>query len=298
MAIRSKEEYAEKFEKAKGIFDYMWLLEENPCKEICISKRGIYAILESGIKLYLDRIDASAVSNQVLLNGGYEKEETNMVIKLASHLDKDAVVFDVGANLGWYGIIMKKELPQSNIYFFEPVPDTAARLKDNLELNNIRDAFVINAGLFKNNEDVEIYYNVIESGASSLADLRELSTARKIPCKMYRMDDFVNNNVKRLDFIKCDVEGTELFVYEGGKKTIEKYKPIIMSEMLRKWAKKFSYHPNDIIDFFDGLGYQCFVIGDHGNLKVFGRVTEDTVETNYYFLHKEKHQHIIKELCV
>ena len=76
--------------REKGIFDYMWLLEDNTCKEINISEKGIYAILASGIKMYLDRIDASAVSN----------------------------------------------IPKQ--YFFEPVLDTAARLKDNIELNNSR----------------------------------------------------------------------------------------------------------------------------------------------------------------
>ena len=51
-----------------------------------------------------------------------------------------------------------------------------------------------------------------------------------------------------------------------------------MREMLRKWAKKSNYQPNGIIDLFDELVYPCFAIGDHGNSKVFGRVTEDTIE--------------------
>lgn len=103
--------------------------------------------------------------------------------------------------------------------------------------------------------------------------------------------------ITKVDFIKCDVEGTELFVYEGGKKTIEKYRPIIMSEMLRKWAHKFNYHPNDIINLLTELGYQCFVINENSNLKKFDKVLEETVETNYYFLHKEKHAYIISNLC-
>lgn len=316
MIKRLKEEYRNKtkarlefgnqlFEAEKGLFDYTWLMEDNPCREICITEKGVYADFAwgggtaDGIKMWLDQTDFSAVPTQILLKGFYEKDETNMAMKLISYLDSNAVIFDVGANLGWYGINIKKKMPESTIYFFEPIPETANRLKDNLALNDIRDCYVINAGLLNKNEDTKIYYDITESGASSLADLREKSTTRHISCKMQRMDDFVKaNEVSGLDFIKCDVEGTELFVYEGGKETIDLYKPIIMSEMLRKWARKFNYHPNDIIDFLSELGYQCFVVvAGTSILKKFDRVTEETIETNYYFMHRDKHAHIIKQIC-
>ena len=51
------------------------------------------------------------------------------------------------------------------------------------------------------------------------------------------------------------------------------------------------------IDFFNNLGYGCFVIED-GHLKCFGKVDEETLETNYFFLHKEKHEKIINELSI
>lgn len=289
------------FEAEKILFDYSWLMEDNPCTEICITEFGVYAsfvVLGDEIKLWLDRTDFSSVPAQILLKGFYEKDETNMALKLISYLEKDATIFDIGANLGWYGINIKKKLPQSTVYYFEPIPDTVIRLKNNLKLNNITDNYIVNAGLFDKNQNMKIYYDITESGASSLADLREKSTTRHILCKMYCMDDFVENEgITKVDFIKCDVEGTELFVYEGGKKTIEKYRPIIMSEMLRKWAHKFNYHPNDIINLLTELGYQCFVINENSNLKKFDKVLEETVETNYYFLHKEKHAYIISNLC-
>jgi hypothetical protein len=64
---------------------------------------------------------------------------------------------------------------------------------------------------------------------------------------------FVAKNNAKVDFIKCDVEGAELFVYQGAKATLMQQKPIVFTEMLRKWAAKFDYHPNDIIALFDEL---------------------------------------------
>lgn len=65
--------------------------------------------------------------------------------------------------------------------------------------------------------------------------------------------------------------------------------------MLRKWSNKFGYHPNDIINLFTKIGYQCYVINDK-KLKLFTKVDENTIETNYFFLHKQKHLDIIRKI--
>ncbi len=287
------------FEAEKELFDFQWMMHQNPCKRITISEKDVVATFDmfgKEVSMALDLVDFSAVPAQILIKGYYEKEETDMVMKLINMLDNAPVILDVGANLGWYGINIKKQLPQSTVYFFEPVPDTVKRLKRNIELNELDKCYVFNEGLFDRDTEMMFYYDVTESGASSMADLREKETTKHMPVKMGKMDDFISREkVSKIDFIKCDVEGSELFVYKGGKEAIEKYKPIVFSEMLRKWAAKFSYHPNDIIDFFGEMGYGCFII-DNGCLKTFDRVTEETIETNYFFLHKEKHASIINAL--
>lgn len=81
----------------------------------------------------------------------------------------------------------------------------------------------------------------------------------KLECQTNTIDHFVKEkNITKLDFIKCDVEGAEFMVYKGGVETFAKHTPIIFTEMLRKWAAKFGYHPNDIIDFFKQFGYNCY----------------------------------------
>ncbi len=87
----------------------------------------------------------------------------------------------------------------------------------------------------------------------------------------------------KLDFIKCDVEGAELLTFQGGLKTITKYKPIVFTEMLRKWSAKFNYHPNEIIELFKDIGYGCyFVVND--KLHEIKMMTDETIETNFFFL--------------
>lgn len=55
-----------------------------------------------------------------------------------------------------------------------------------------------------------------------------------IKCKLVLLDNFIEKNkISNVDFIKCDVEGAELFVFQGGLTTIERFKPIVISEISR-----------------------------------------------------------------
>ena len=64
--------------------------------------------------------------------------------------------------------------------------------------------------------------------------------------------------------------------------------------MLRKWAAKFDYHPNDIINYFIQFGYNCFTANE-GKLKIVDKVDDQTIETNFFFLHESKHSNVINE---
>jgi hypothetical protein len=57
--------------------------------------------------------------------------------------------------------------------------------------------------------------------------------------------------------------------------------------MLRKWAQRFNYHPNDLMAFLSSLGYECFVLRE-GELQPFLEMTEETVETNFFFMHPDR----------
>ena len=170
------------------------------------------------------------------------------------------------------------------------------RLKNNLKLNNLDINQLINIGFYKENGEMEFYYDIEGSGASSLVNLRDKEKINKILVTVKKLDDWIaDNKLDSIDFIKCDVEGSELLVYQGGEDSIKKYHPIVFSEMLRKWSAKFGYHPNDIINFYRNIGYSCFVFRED-RLIPFEQVTETTIETNYFFLHKEKHSDIIHDL--
>ena len=296
--IDTKEYGKKMFEAYESLLEYCDLLKSSMVEKLEIDKDNVIVQIktkDNSIKMLLYPVDSAAVPATALSLGSYEQEEMDMSLALLNMLDDESVIFDVGANLGWYTLNILKDVPSRKVYSFEPIEETYCKLKKNLEINKVKNDNAFNIGLYKENKTMDFFYDIIASGASSLADLRKLETTKKVLCELRRMDDFIKeHDINHLDFIKCDVEGSELLVYEGASDSINRFKPIVFSEMLRKWSAKFEYHPNDIIKLFKNWGYQCFIM-DSGKLKNIYLVDENTIETNYFFLHTEKHRRIIAE---
>ena len=283
--------------------DFSRFLADTDIQSICFGKEDISFMTGTGqqrIEITVNEEDFDGIPMSAVGLGRYEKEEFGMVKKILELCKgtENFTVFDVGANIGWYSLHIMKCFPDMKVFSFEPALTTYNRLCHNLSKNGFEKSNAYNIGFYEEKSKLKFYFDQESSGASSLANIREKDNIDTIYVDVEKMDEWIGaHGVERVDFIKCDVEGAEMFVFKGGIKSIEKYKPIIFSEMLRKWSAKFGYHPNDMIRMFEDLGYQCFVITEEGKLHRFGYVDENTVETNYFFLHPEKHGKVIEEIC-
>jgi hypothetical protein len=64
-------------------------------------------------------------------------------------------------------------------------------------------------------------------------------------------------NFEDVDAIKIDVEGSELFVIEGAKDTIDRCRPSVQVEIVPKQCKQYGYDPQALYDFFAQRDYVC-----------------------------------------
>lgn len=277
----------------RHLFAYADFLKKTDIGKIEISDdRVLMTSRENGINLICSPGDQRVTPIEILNFNNYENEEMEMILSL---MEKDFTFFDVGANLGWYTIKIAKSIKGARIFSFEPMPKTFALLKENLKINNIKNAQIFNLGLANENKKAKFYFHDECLANASLKNVSRKTKAKKISVQVKKLDDFVKKNDLKIDLIKCDVEGAELFVFKGGFVTIRDCKPIIAVEMLRKWAVGFGYNPNETIQFLKEIGYQCFTFKKK-KLKEFRKMNEQTKETNFIFLHKEKHQKQIKKL--
>lgn len=277
------------------LFEYSTFIADTNIARIEINDRHlIMTIRDSGIKLLCGSLDKRIAPIEILNFHSYEAIDANIIFNL---IEPAMVFFDIGANIGWYATNVAKRDETISVYAFEPIPETFNQLKINVALNNLCNVNLYNTGFSDIAQTLIFYVDPYASGCASARNLLENKNIQKITSNVITLDDFVNDNgLNRLDFIKCDVEGAELFVYKGGIESIKKYQPIIFTEMLRKWSSKFNYHPNEIIKFFSDLGYRCFTALPNEKLQEFFRMDESTIETNFFFLHTSKHEKQIQRL--
>tara|TARA_Y100000052_G_scaffold13882_1_gene13362 strand:- start:11457 stop:12296 length:840 start_codon:yes stop_codon:yes gene_type:complete len=72
-----------------------------------------------------------------------------------------------------------------------------------------------------------------------------------------------DENLDRVDFIRCDIEGAEVNFIKGGKATIEKHLPSILIEIHPfSVQSNFGSTPEEVRDYFIGLGYRMWQLND------------------------------------
>lgn len=135
------------------------------------------------------------------------------------------VVLDAGANCGHLSIFFSKLVGKDGVvYAFEPDSFNIARINSNKKLNaDLADNIKIEELLLWDENKLVDFYEAGTVGSSAVW----IPDADKCVQKQaVRIDDWVlKNNIKKLDFIKMDIEGAEIEALDGCIETIENLKP-------------------------------------------------------------------------
>lgn len=279
------------------LFNFSEDLSKSNTSKIIIKKDAVYLVSKDEIIISIPKNEIS-VLGQWLIMPEYESFEQVIIIKILDYFSKslnEFSFFDIGANIGWYSLFVDKKYSKCTIHSFEPSKATFELFSKNIMLNSSNKIKANNFGLSDEIGFKEFYFCEDMLGASSLADTIKDVKKEKIICSFNTLDNYCLSNNISPDFIKVDVEGAEFLVMKGGNKVLNNNKPVVMLELLRKWAKFFNYHPNDVIEYMENLGYKCFV-ANKDSLFPFDRVDDNTIETNYFFLHSDYHKDLIENL--
>lgn len=276
------------------LFDYVGITEETEVREIRITSEGVqFRIGEDDIWLYAPPNEGRVVPIEVMNFGHYEAEETRVMDFLSEGASQ---ILDVGANIGWYATRFAKRQKSCMVHAFEPLPTSYSYLQRNVVINGVEDRVqTYNYGLSDVAGKSEFFIAPTSGTNASLLNVADAPDAEKIVSQTVTLDHWCERQQVEPHFIKCDVEGAEGLVFRGGSTTLREYRPVVFSELLRKWSKPFGYHPNDLIAYFDDLDYACFAVAQSGVRQV-EYITDQTLETNYAFIHRVKHAKLARKL--
>lgn len=210
------------------------------------------------VLFYLPNISDDFIQKVIAEGHFFEEGELGVVSKYIPH---NAVILDIGANIGNHSLYWASKCRPAKIYAFEPVPETFDILKTNVELNRFSSVIEINnIGLSDAPTTGKISkFSPTNIGATTIIKSKDGSL------KLNRLDN-ISIPEGRVDFVKIDVENHELFVLNGAVETLKKYKPVVFIEM---WPKYFKAGD----DFLRSLGYE---------------MRERTSEANYVYVMKER----------
>ena len=274
-----------------NLFDYADYLPKTNIKKIEIEDdKVVMTSRDRGVKIACSSGDFRIAPIETLNFFDYEKNESAMMENLIADGN---TFFDIGANIGWYSINIAIARRATKVFCFEPIPKTYQHLQNNLALNATPNVVANNFGFSNQTGEFTFYYYPEGSGNASSANVTGRADVETVQCKVRTLDDYTAETGQQVDFIKCDVEGAELLVFQGGQQTIKRDLPIVFSEILRKWSAKFNYDPNEIFELFRSFGYKAFTVNGHV-LSEFYKMDESTIETNFIFLHAEKHANLVR----
>ena len=269
------------------LFDYASCLGSTDVAsiEICDGQVLMTSRVDS-IRIAVDADDHRTAPIEILNFGSYEPEETEVIRRIAKDMN---TMLDIGANIGWYSLLAKKINPNSSIHSFEPIPTTFDKLKYNCSLNDCSSINCHNYGFSAAPGSFPFYFYPEGGVNASLQNLSGRDDVFIVECQLRVLDSVLEwlEPDSEVDFIKCDVEGNELFVMQGGMALISHHKPILFLELLRKWSAKFGYHPNEVISLLEEIGYNAYVVSPGKGLLHIPQITDDTLQTNFFFVHPE-----------
>jgi len=205
-----------------------------------------------------------------------------------------ATIIDIGANIGYYSLMYSLIMPGSDIFSFEPSRVNFSYLR--YHANQRKNIQVYNYGFHDKKEVVDIQMPSSVQNPSTLRakdntgllSIYGISGDHSEAIELVTLDEKVINEKiinKPISFIKIDVEGNELRVLKGAKRTLDLYKPILEIELNRHALLMADTNPEAIIQLMKDEGYLPHIYKD-GKIQLLSKMVE--LVQNVVFLPKKR----------
>ena len=167
----------------------------------------------------------------------------------------DIYIIDIGANIGWYSLILGKK--GYRIISFEASNFNYYILLKNFCLNEEINMTIINEGLYNINKNCSLYHDLSNIGDTEINNFSNLKSVIKENVKLTKLESYIPFlKSKNVALIKLDTEGSEAKDIEGGIDLIIKYHiPFIFMEFIPNSLKLFGSNPKLVLEIFVNNGY-------------------------------------------
>lgn len=151
--------------------------------------------------------------------GTYERETQHA---LRQHLRPGGVMFDIGANVGFFTLFASQLVgTEGSIVAFEPLPDSLAWLRRHVAVNSARNVRIVEAAV----SDRSGKRPFAPAASNAMGRLAGDGT---FEVDVVTLDEYVSEAPRAPDLLKIDVEGEEVAVLRGASELLGRHRPALV----------------------------------------------------------------------
>ena len=203
------------------------------------------------------------IGRHIYKYGAHEPETTHFLERTLDVRDGD-VMLDVGANIGWYSLVLDRIAGETraDIYAFEPDPENFALLGENRALNAAQRVHPVQLGVSDRAGTFELHlFGGSNRGRHSMLPIHEGGT---IEIRTTTLDEFWSQEElgdRTPRFLKMDIEGFELAALRGAAGVLARC-PCVMLEYSPRYMSAAGMEPAGPLDFMTEHGYTPAILRD------------------------------------
>ncbi|MBD1109344.1 FkbM family methyltransferase [Pelagibacterales bacterium SAG-MED50] len=189
-----------------------------------------------------------------------KKRELDHKWMIDNELSPGSVVLDIGANIGYYLIMVAKKIGSlGKIYAIEPDPRNIELLKKNIKLNNLDDIVYLEEGAISNKDEIAELKLSAKTNINTFEPKKNQYYDNSIKVQKYDFGNYLKNK-KRFDMVRMDIEGHEINIFDSlirFSKNFENHLPkkIIFETHCDVYKKQKEYVRKILSEIFE-LGYE------------------------------------------
>jgi FkbM family methyltransferase len=188
-------------------------------------------------------------TGKTYFDGGGEPE---VQLALQQHLREGMTFYDIGANIGFFSLLAARLVgKEGRVVAFEADPEIAARLREHMERNAFGWIMVEQRAVWS--EPRTVFFARTDPATSpdrGLGHVVSASAGDTIQVSAASLDDYTRTQPAP-DFLKCDVEGSEVEVFRGAQRLLKEKRPGIICEMHSEENQRI------LVAEFARFGYAC-----------------------------------------
>lgn len=181
--------------------------------------------------MYFLEADDRLIMPAIVTCGSWEPEVTDFFVR---HLSPPSHCLDIGANFGYYSVLMAKYAHSGKVLSIEPDKKVFDLLRDNIFVNAVHEiAMPIHAAASNEPGTLTLYRRSSRSGNTSIIHCPEDFTdymgekeVEPFEIEAVTVDGLLEQFDGRIDFMKIDVEGAEPLVFRGAAEAISRNRDI------------------------------------------------------------------------